>query len=334
MEEIEQPKIAVIGSGSWGTALVKLLLTNLENVGWWVRREDTKEYVLKHKRNPHYLQYAELLPEKLDISTDLKSVVENYDILVFAIPSAFIDEQISASGITSFEGKTIISAIKGIVPEYNLIIAEYFNQKYKVNFEQIGIIAGPCHAEEVAMQKLSYLTFAFMDQEKAEFIASLFATFYIRTKTSTDINGTEYAAMVKNIFALANGVCIGLGYGDNFQAVLMVNAMREVRRFLKVVFPQYRNIVASEYIGDLLVTAYSKYSRNRMFGTFIGQGYSVKSTMAEMKMVAEGYYAVKCLTEINREHQVEMPITEAVYNILYEGFSPIVEMRMLSEKLS
>lgn len=330
----EQPKIAVIGSGSWGTALVKLLISNLDTVGWWVRREETKDFVLEQKRNPHYLQYAELTPSQLDISTNLAEIVDKYDILVFAIPSAFLDEQISSSGITSFEGKTIVSAIKGIVPEYNLIVGDFFHKKFNVDYEQIGIIAGPCHAEEVAMQKLSYLTFAFLDQQKAEDVSKLFSTYYINTKTSTDINGTEYAAMLKNVFALANGICIGLGYGDNFQAVLMVNAMREVRRFLKKVFPQYRNIVASEYIGDLLVTSYSKYSRNRTFGTFIGQGYSVKATMAEMKMVSEGYYAIKCLNEINREHQVDMPISEAVYNILYDGFSPVVEMRMLSEKLS
>lgn len=329
-----QAKIAVIGSGSWGTALVKILQSNVESLGWWVRTEETKEHIIKHNRNPKYLRYAEVDASKLDISTDLFKIVEDYEILIFAIPSAFLDESLTKAGVQHFRNKTIISAIKGILPQFNLIVAEYFNKKYDVSFEDIGIIAGPCHAEEVAMQKLSFLTIAFQDEEKAKQISALFTSWYIRTKTSTDIAGTEYAAVLKNIYALTNGVCIGLGYGDNYQAVLMVNSMREIRRFLKKVFPQYRNIIATEYVGDLLVTSYSKFSRNRTFGTFIGKGYSVKSTMAEMNMIAEGYYAVKCLYEINKEYKVNMPILDAVYNVLYEGYSPVVEMRMLSELIS
>lgn len=327
-------KIAVIGSGSWGTALVKLLGHNADKIGWWVRSEDTKAYVLKHGRNPVYLQYAELCPSKLDISTDMQEIVTNYDILVFAIPSAFLHDSISKAGITSFEDKIIVSAIKGIVPEFNQIVANYFHNCYEVKYDNIGIVAGPCHAEEVAMQKLSFLTIAFLQEERAQHIAELFSTWYMKMKTSVDIAGTEYAAMIKNIIAIANGICVGLGYGDNFQAVLIVNAMREIRRFLEDVFPQYRKVMDTEYVGDLLVTAYSKFSRNRTFGTYIGRGYSIKATMAEMKMVAEGYYAVKCLMEINKEHQVYLPITEAVYNILYEGISPVVEMRILADKLN
>jgi len=327
-------KIAVIGSGSWGTALVKLLGHNVDRVGWWVRSEKTKKYVEKNGRNPVYLQYAELVPEKLDISTDMSYIVENNDILIFAIPSAFLHKSITEAGITNFENKIIVSAIKGIVPEFNQIVANYFHNNYKVPFNDIGIIAGPCHAEEVAMQKLSFLTIAFLQEERAQHIAELFSTWYMKMKTSVDIAGTEYAAMIKNIIAIANGICVGLGYGDNFQAVLIVNAMREIRRFLEDVFPQYRKVMDTEYVGDLLVTSYSKFSRNRTFGTYIGRGYSVKATMAEMNMVAEGYYAVKCLMEINKEHKVYLPITEAVYNILYVGISPIVEMRLLSDKLN
>jgi glycerol-3-phosphate dehydrogenase (NAD(P)+) len=327
-------KVAVIGSGSWGTALVKLLGHNLDRLGWWVRNEDTKLSVLEKGRNPFYLQYAELNAEKLDISTDLKKVVEQYDILIFAIPSAFLHDALQKAGITDFSNKILISAIKGIVPQHNQIVANYFHTQYDVKFNDIGIIAGPCHAEEVAMQKLSFLTIAFLDEERAKFMAEMFSTWFMKMKTSTDIAGTEYAAVLKNIFAIANGICIGLGYGDNFQAVLIVNAMREIRRFLEVVFPQYRKVMDTEYVGDLLVTAYSNFSRNRTFGTYIGRGYSVKSTMSEMKMVAEGYYAVKCLVEINKEHQVYMPISEAVFNILYEGYSPVVEMRLLSDKLN
>jgi len=327
-------KIAVIGSGSWGTALVKLLLHNVEEVGWWVRNEETIDYVNKHNRNPDYLPYAELIPKKMDMSTDMKYIVEKYDILIFAIPSAFLHRSIQEAGITDFHDKIIMSAIKGIVPEYNQIVAEYFKRNYQVDFSDIGIIAGPCHAEEVAMEKLSFLTIAFIDENRAQHMADMFSTWYMRIKTSTDIAGTEYAAMIKNIIAISTGICIGLGYGDNFQAVLIVNGMREIRRFLENVFPQNRTVMDTEYVGDLLVTSYSKYSRNRTFGTFIGNGYSVRSTMQEMKMVAEGYYAVKCLMEINKDHQVNLPITEAVYNILYQRKSPTLEMRKLAEKLT
>lgn len=327
-------KIAVIGSGSWGTALVKLLQNNVATVGWWVRSEETKNYVLEHHRNPNYLTYAEIIPEKLDINTDLNYIINNYDILVFAIPSAFLNDTLESFDIKNFEGKIVVSAIKGIVPKYNLIVADYFNQKFTVPLENIAIIAGPCHAEEVAMQKLSFLTISCQDEEKAKRISELFASWYMRLKTSTDISGTEYAAVLKNIYAMTNGICVGLGYGDNFQAVLMVNAMRELNRFLSKVFPQYRSFVATEYLGDLLVTSYSKFSRNRTFGTYIGRGYSVKATMAEMKMIAEGYYATKCLVEINKEYEIDLPIIQATYNILYEGFSPVVEMRILTDKLS
>ena len=326
--------IAVIGSGSWGTALVKLLGHNVEKIGWWVRHENTKHHVMVHGRNPDYLQYAELQPDRLDVSTDMKQIVENYDILIFAIPSAFLKKSILANNVTDLSNKIIISAIKGIVPESNQIVANYFHTDFNIRYEDIGIIAGPCHAEEVAMQKLSFLTIAFLEDDKAEHIAQLFSTWFMKMKTSNDIAGTEYAAMIKNIIAIANGICVGLGYGDNFQAVLIVNAMREIRRFLEDVFPQYRKVMDTEYVGDLLVTSYSKFSRNRTFGTYIGRGYSIKATMAEMKMVAEGYYAVKCLMEINKEHQVYLPITEAVYNILYRGVSPIVEMKILSDKLN
>ena len=327
-------KIAVIGSGSWGTALIKILLHNVEEVGWWVRNQNTIDYVKKHKRNPDYLPYAELSPDKLDISTDMKHIVDKYDILIYAIPSAFLHRSIQDSGINNFKDKIIISAIKGIVPEYNQIVADYFKRNYQVPFSDIGIIAGPCHAEEVAMEKLSFLTIAFLDENRAQHMADMFSTWYMKIKTSTDIAGTEHAAMIKNIIAIANGICVGLGYGDNFQAVLIVNAMREILRFLEEVFPHNRKVMDTEYVGDLLVTSYSKFSRNRTFGTFIGNGYSVRSTMAEMKMVAEGYYAVKCLMEINKEHKVDLPITEAVYSILYQKKSPAIEMRKLSEKLT
>jgi len=329
-------KIAVIGGGSWGTALIKLLQNNVEDLGWWIHNKESVKHIINKKRNPKYLSYVELVTEKIEISNNLNHFIDKYDILVFAIPSAFLDQTIESFNIqpSDFKNKIIVSAIKGIVPDSNQIVARYFKEKHEVPYENIGIIAGPCHAEEVAMQKLSYLTIAFLEKPKASFFAKKLETWYMKVKISNDIAGTEYSAMLKNIYALANGVCIGLGYGDNFQAVLIVNSMKEIRRFLKSVFPHSRKIVSSEYFGDLLVTAYSKFSRNRLFGTYIGKGYSVKSTMAEMRMVAEGYYAIKCLMEINKEYQVKLPIAEAIYNILYENVSPVVEMRILTEKLN
>jgi len=327
-------KVAVIGGGSWGTALVKILLNKDSYVNWWVRRQETVDYIKNYHRNPNYLRYAELYPERLLLSTDLKQIIDESDMLIFAIPAPFLKETLDKANITDLSDKIIVSAIKGIVPFENNIVGDFFQSKYNVKPNNIGVIAGPCHSEEVSMQKLSYLTIAFKDNEKANFLAGRLQTRFMKISTTNDIVGTEYAAVLKNIIAIANGICIGLGYGDNFQAVLIVNAVREVKRFLSEVNHLSRDINETVYMGDIIVTAYSKFSRNRMFGNFIGKGYSVKSTMAEMKMVAEGYYAVKCIVEINKKHQVYMPITQAVYNIIYNRHSPFSEVKLLADKLN
>ncbi|MBA3900499.1 MAG: glycerol-3-phosphate dehydrogenase, partial [Bacteroidetes bacterium] len=233
-----------------------------------------------------------------------------------------------------FKGKVVYSAIKGIVAEDNMIIGDFLNKKFEIDFNHIGVIMGPCHAEEVALEKLSYLTIACPDTSKAEVLAERLSCRYLKTTVSDDIFGTEYAAVLKNVFALACGISVGLAYGDNFRAVLISNAIQEIERFVEKVHPISRDINSSAYLGDLLVTAYSQFSRNRAFGIMIGKGHSVKYTQLEMNMVAEGYYAAKCIYDINREQKVYMPITEAVYNILYEKISPLVEMRILSDKLS
>ena len=251
-----------------------------------------------------------------------------------AIPSAFLKESLAGITKEDLKNKKIFSAIKGIVPEHNLIIAEFFNQIYEVPIENIGVITGPCHAEEVAMEKLSYLTIASQNAESANFIAAKLACRYIKTTTSDDIYGTEYSAVLKNVLAIAAGICHGLGYGDNFLSVLISNGIQEIKRFVDVVHPITRDIKDSAYLGDLLVTAYSQFSRNRTFGSMIGKGYSVKSAQMEMNMVAEGYYGVKCVHEINKKYKIEMPITDAVYHILYEKISPVIEMRLLTDKLS
>jgi len=327
-------QIAVIGGGSWATAIVKMLCNNAEQVHWWIRSTATIEHIKKHKHNPNYLTSVEFDINKLVLNSNLKEVVSKADVLVMAVPSAFLKDALSGLTSDDFKNKQVFSAIKGIVPEHNLIVGEFFNKEYLVPVENIGVITGPCHAEEVAMEKLSYLTVASQNSDNAAFVASQLRCRYIKTTTSDDIYGTEYSAVLKNVFAIASGICHGLGYGDNFQAVLISNSIQEIKRFVDVVHPIDRDIKSSAYLGDLLVTAYSQFSRNRTFGGMIGKGYSVKSAQLEMNMVAEGYYGVKCIYEINKRYKVEMPITNAVYNIVYEKIAPAIEMKLLTEELS
>ena len=327
------PKIAVFGGGSWATAIVKMLTENLDRVGWYMRSVYAIEHIKKNNNNPNYLSSAELKPEKLDLSNDINYFVNNYDVLIFVIPSAFLKTELDKI-TTPLEGKIIFSAIKGIVPETGLIIGEHFHETYKIPLENIGVITGPCHAEEVAMERLSYLTLACQDQEKAKMLSKLIESSYIKTKISDDIIGTEYAAMLKNIYAIAAGIAHGLGYGDNFQSVLMSNAIREMKRFIKKVHKMKRNINNSAYLGDLLVTGYSTFSRNRLFGNMIGKGYTVKSAMMEMSMVAEGYYATKSAHEINEKNGAKTPIIDAVFNVLYNGKEAKDQFEKLTHKLN
>ena len=328
-----KPKIAVFGGGSWATAIVKMLSENLDIVGWYMRSVYAIEHIKKNNNNPNYLSSAELKPEKLDLSNDINYFVNNYDVLIFVIPSAFLKSELEKL-TTSLEGKIIFSAIKGIVPETGLIIGEHFHETYNIPLENIGVITGPCHAEEVAMERLSYLTLACQDQEKAKMLSKFIESSYIKTKISDDIIGTEYAAMLKNIYAIAAGIAHGLGYGDNFQSVLMSNAIREMKRFIKKVHKMKRNINNSAYLGDLLVTGYSTFSRNRMFGNMIGKGYTVKSAMMEMSMVAEGYYATKSAYQINEKNGARTPIIDTVFNVLYNGKEAKDQFEKLTHKLN
>lgn len=330
----EKQKIAVIGGGSWATAIVKMLCSNSSEIHWWVRSLAVVEHIQKYKHNPNYLTSVEFETSKLLLSADLKSVIAKADVLIMAIPSAFLKDALKDLTPADFKNKKVFSAIKGIVPEHNLIVGEYFNTIFEVPLENIGVITGPCHAEEVAMEKLSYLTIASQNTDNATYVAEQLTCRYIKTTVSDDIFGTEYSAVLKNVFAIASGICHGLGYGDNFQAVLISNAIQEIKAFVDVVHPIDRDIKCSAYLGDLLVTAYSQFSRNRMFGNMIGKGYSVRYAQLEMNMVAEGYYGVKCINEINKKYKVNMPITDAVYNIVYGKVSPAIEMRLLTDKLS
>ncbi|MFK7060746.1 NAD(P)H-dependent glycerol-3-phosphate dehydrogenase [Flavobacterium oreochromis] len=327
-----QPKFAVIGGGSWATAIVKMLCENVDQIAWYMRSVYALEHLKLHKHNPNYLSSVAFDINKLQLTNDINQAVKDADYVVFAIPSAFLSAELDKM-TESLEGKVVFSAIKGIVPESSLIVGEHFHTKYNILYENIGVITGPCHAEEVALERLSYLTIACGDMEKAKIMAANLSSYYIKTKTSDDIVGTEYAAVLKNIYSIAAGIAHGLGYGDNFQAVLMSNAIREMKRFIKQVHRMKRNINNSAYLGDLLVTGYSVFSRNRMFGNMIGKGYTVKSAQMEMSMVAEGYYATKSAWTLNQEYQAKTPILDAVYQVLYEGKEAKKTFKKLTEKL-
>jgi len=329
----EHTNIAVIGGGSWATAIVKMLQENLETVGWYMRNESIIAHIIENDHNPKYLPSADVYANKLDLTGDINKIVTNYDVLIFAIPSAFLTSELDKL-TTSLENKIVFSAIKGIVPETGLIVGEHFNQQYNIPIENIGVITGPCHAEEVAMERLSYLTIACQDEEKAKFISKSLESWFIKTKISDDIIGTEYAAMLKNIYAVAAGIAHGLGYGDNFQSVLMSNAIREMKKFIKKVHKMKRNINNSAYLGDLLVTGYSVFSRNRQFGNMIGKGYTVKSAQMEMSMIAEGYYATKSAFKLKEKNGANTPIINAVYNVLYNHKDPKKEFKKLTHKLN
>lgn len=330
------PKIAMIGGGSWATAIIKMLSDNIteKEIYWWLRNEESIAHIKAFKHNPNYLSSVEIKVPQDHISSNIKQIFKAADYIVLNVPAAFLKETLAEISEEDFKGKKIVSAIKGIVPDENQIIGEFIHQTYNVPLTDILVISGPCHAEEVALEKLSYLTIASIDVSLATQFSALLQTRYIKTNVSDDIFGTEYAAVLKNIYAVASGICHGLGYGDNFQAVLISNAIREIKAFVDAVHPIERDIMESAYLGDLLVTAYSQFSRNRTFGNMVGKGYTVKSAQLEMNMIAEGYYAVSCMHHINKKYKVEMPISRAVYAILYEKHSPHIEMKLLTEQLS
>ncbi|GAB3932987.1 NAD(P)H-dependent glycerol-3-phosphate dehydrogenase [Mucilaginibacter myungsuensis] len=328
--------IAVIGGGSWATANVKMLADNStpKDIYWWMRDEQAVDHLVRFGHNPNYLSSVHLNVPAENISTDIKQTIAKAKFVLLNVPAAFLKDALKNITPEDLKGKKIVSAIKGIVPDENLIIGEFMNQRYGIPFTDLLVISGPCHAEEVALEKLSYLTIASPDTDLAARFASLINTRYIKTVVSDDIYGTEYGAVLKNVYAVASGICHGLGYGDNFQAVLISNAIREMERFVEAIHPIERDIKESAYLGDLMVTAYSQFSRNRTFGNMIGKGYTVTSAQLEMNMVAEGYYAVNCLQQINKQYNVFMPICEAVYAILYQKRSPRTEMKLLAENLS
>ncbi|MBQ8224640.1 MAG: NAD(P)H-dependent glycerol-3-phosphate dehydrogenase [Bacteroides sp.] len=323
-------KIAIMGGGSWATAIAKMVLSQAESINWYMRRDDRIADFKRLGHNPAYLTSVKFDVKRINFSSNINDVVKQSDTLIFVTPSPYLKSHLKKLR-TKIKDKFIITAIKGIVPDENVIVSDYFTQEYGVPAENIAVIAGPCHAEEVALERLSYLTIACPDTDKACAMARHLASSYIKTSVSNDVIGIEYSSVLKNVYAIAAGICSGLKYGDNFQAVLMSNAIQEMNRFLQTVHPLERHIYDSAYLGDLLVTGYSNFSRNRTFGSMIGKGYSVKSAQIEMEMIAEGYYGTKCIKEINKHYHVNMPIVDAVYNILYERISPTIEIKLLTD---
>ncbi|MFI3314748.1 MAG: NAD(P)H-dependent glycerol-3-phosphate dehydrogenase [Rikenellaceae bacterium] len=323
---------AVIGYGSWATALVKILLENEKMVAWHIANSEVAESVIENSYNHKYLSSVTFDTTSLHVSSDINEVVSMADIVILATPSSYLISTLEPL-TASLEDKFVISAIKGIIPDGLLTIAEYINQKYNLSFKQIGVITGPCHAEEVALGRLSYLNIVTTDTENSELLASKFRGRYIKINLLKDIYGTEYSAVMKNIYAIAVGIAIGVGYGDNFISVLIANAHAEIDKFLHESYPFERGINSSPYLGDLLVTCYSQFSRNRTFGLMIGKGYSVKSAQIEMSMIAEGYRATDCIKQICSAKSIELPIIDAVYAILYKRASARNELSKLTNKL-
>lgn len=319
-----------MGGGSWATAVAKIVLEKVDHISWYMRRPEVIEDFKRLEHNPSYLTSVHFDVNRISFSSDINEVVRNCDTLIFVTPSPYLKNHLKKLK-EKLHNKFVITAIKGIVPDENLICSEYFRQVFNVPDDNLAVLGGPSHAEEVALGRLTYLTIGCTDEEKAANFADLIASSYVKSKTNSDVIGIEYASVLKNVYAIASGICNGLKYGDNFQSVLVSNAVQEMSRFLNAVYPIERNVYDSVYLGDLLVTSYSNFSRNRVFGTMIGRGYSVKSAQIEMEMIAEGFYGTKCMKEINRHFHVNMPILDAVYNILYEKISPSIEIKLLTD---
>lgn len=345
-------KFGIIGSGSWGTALAKILTDNNNSINWWIRSEINIRHFKNRHHNPQYLSSAYFDTSLLHFTTDVAEVINNSDCIIIVVPAAYAADALSGLPKDIFQNKKIISAIKGILPEQNLLLNDYLKNEYAVALTDYFTVLGPCHAEEVAAEKLSYLTFSGIDEATTQLIASHFKNDYINTLDNNDIYGVQFAAVLKNIYAIGAGIAHGLEYGDNFLSVLIANSADEMAGFLRKAgiqnvevgsiehtVPHTRNekrttnYAASVYLGDLLVTCYSLYSRNRTFGNMIGKGYSVRSAQLEMSMVAEGYNASKCMYIINKKILAEMPVAETIYKILWENMSASEGFKKIEETL-
>lgn len=323
-------RIAIMGGGSWATAIAKMVMSTQGSLNWYMRRPEQIEEFKNYGHNPFYLTGIKFDISKINFYSNINQIVNESDTLIFATPSPFLKQHLKKLK-SKLSDKFVISAIKGIVPDENMLVSDYFINFYKIPADNIAVLGGPCHAEEVALERLSYLSVICPNTDNARLFADIFKNHFVRTSISNDVIGVEYASVLKNVYAIVSGICHGLKYGDNFQSILVSNSILEMERFINTVKPAQRNICESAYLGDLLVTAYSRFSRNRIFGTMIGKGYSVKTAQLEMEMIAEGYYGTKCIKEINEKYNVEMPILDTLYTILYERKAPALAIRRLSE---
>lgn len=324
----------MLGSGSWATALAKLLLDNTDRLIWYVRNSDNIDDFIKYRRNPTYLSDVVFDTARIDFTANIDEACLRADTLVVAIPSPYVKSE-TEKITTDISAKNIVSAVKGMVSDDNMIVTDWFVNRFGCDAANLMVIGGPCHAEEVALDRLSYLTIGSHDLKKAEEFSRYLAGKRMKTIISPDVDGIEYAAVLKNVYAIAGGVVSGMKLGDNFMAMLACNAAREMRRFIDTAAPMpERDICLSAYLGDLLVTAYSRFSRNHNFGSMIGKGYGVKAAMMEMEMVAEGYYGTRCMHQLNKRYAVEMPIMECMYSILYKRASPRRAIRNITSVLA
>lgn len=324
-------KVCILGGGTWGTALAKIVLMNQKQMNWFIRRDDQIEGFYKLGHNPNYLTNVKFNLAQITFYSNIEKAIKESDTIIIAIPSPFVKQYFRRIWSSTFRDKFMVSALKGIIPNDNMVMSEFLAYNYKIPTENIGVISGPCHAEEVALERLSFLTVASSDQNKATLLSEAITSRLLKVRLSNDVVGIELAAVLKNIYAIAAGICQGLQYGDNFQAVLMSNCAREMEHFLEGVVPLERNITEQHYLGDMLVTGYSQFSRNRTLGTMIGKGYSVKTAQLEMEMVTEGYYGAKCIHELNNRFRINMPIAWTVYQVLYEKLPPQTAINKLIE---
>lgn len=323
--------VAVLGSGSWATALAKIVMHNVAEINWYIRKQETIDEFREIRRNPNHLEWAYFDISRINFSNDINQVLSEAELVILAVPSPYVKD-VLAEITVDMSQKKVISAVKGMIPGDNILVTDYLHEHFHIPENNLGMITGPCHAEEIALERLSYLTIGCKDTANAREWQKLFDTPYVRTTPSNDMKGLEYASVMKNIYAIAAGMCTSLRYGDNFQAVLLTNAMHEIVRFTKAVSDVPRDITDSGYLGDVLVTAYSNFSRNRQFGQMIGMGYSVKAAQTEMEMVAEGYYGTKAIHMANKTMGVDIPIVEAMYQILYKRKSPKTTIKELTQK--
>lgn len=322
-------KICILGGGTWGTALAKMVLMNQKHMNWYIRRDDQIEGFYKLGHNPNYLTNVKFNLAQITFYSNIEKAIKDSDTIIIAIPSPYVKQYFRRMWNSTFRGKFMVSALKGIIPNDNMVMSEFLASNFKIPLEDIGVLSGPCHAEEVALERLSFLTVASKDETKAKLLAEAISSRILKTRISNDVVGIELAAVLKNIYAIAAGICQGLLYGDNFQAVLMSNCAKEMSRFLNGVVPIDRNIGEQHYLGDMLVTGYSQFSRNRTLGAMIGKGYSVKSAQLEMEMIAEGYYGAKCIYELNERFKIDMPIARTIYQILYDKQQPQAAIKKL-----